>query len=148
MNNKILKKLKNIKEDNNNYNGITNIINTNIEDINDLSEKGDTFPYLYAIENLVSGPSFFIDNIDKLDINNKNKYGKTALMALAEKGLIYDVKKLLEAGADWTMKDKNGKIARDYAESYSKETDINKLEDGEDNDPAIYYLLKEWEETH
>ena len=118
------------------------------ENINILSEDRKTFPYLLAIETVTTFSSIFIDNIDKLDINNKNKYGKTALMALSEKGLIYYVKKLLEAGADWTMKDKNGKIARDYAESYSKETDINKLEDGEDNDPAIYYLLKEWEETH
>ncbi|MCL9683964.1 ankyrin repeat domain-containing protein [Legionella maioricensis] len=57
-------------------------------------------------------------------INNVDKYQKTALMLAAEKGDKHMVKLLLSAGADYTLKDREGKTAEQLAKP---PLDFNKI---------------------
>jgi ankyrin repeat protein len=49
------------------------------------------------------------------DVNGKDDNGRTALMAACEKGLIENVKILMERGGDVDLADQGGKTAMDYA---------------------------------
>ena len=49
------------------------------------------------------------------DINAPNENGQTALMVAAQHGEVECLRLLLEAGANRTLKDNQGKIALDYA---------------------------------
>jgi ankyrin repeat protein len=145
--NKVLEKLININENNEDFDGLLQIIK-NTKNINELSTNGDTFPFLYIIENMpyaINGSFYDIKKekfIDGLDINNKNQDGKTALMALAEKGFYSDIKKMINSGADWTAKDKKGRTAKDYAYDFGMGTD----EEGNENDARAYFYLKRLED--
>jgi hypothetical protein len=108
------------------------------EDINELCCDNETFPYLYRIHTGHTGPEAYFRDNPKLDLNNKNKYGETVLMALAKTANYEDSKILIERGADWKMKDINGKTAMDYAREYAEETDKTKMECSEGNNPKIY----------
>jgi len=96
------------------------------EELNELSNDGETFPLLLAIqkgksEHFIATPEV----LEKLDVNMINKHGTTALMELAKNAysrrLLILI--LLEAGADWTMKDEKDMTAVDYAKISADETD-------------------------
>lgn len=108
------------------------------EDINEPSYDNETFPYLYALEKYQGLGSDFRDN-PKLDVNNKNKHNETALIFLAKANNHDDVKILLERGADYSVVDRYGKTAIDYAEPFFYE---------DDGDGRTYLLLKEWIKNH
>jgi ankyrin repeat protein len=54
------------------------------------------------------------------DVNARNKYGLTALIAAAGHGTAENMKVLLDAGADASVKDKDGKTAWDLAQDNEK----------------------------
>jgi len=108
--------------------------------INMLNESGTTFPYLYCVQLNSTILTFFLDLYEEyIDINNANKEGYTVLMEYASQDDIHAVQKLLRAGVDWTMKDKEGMTAIDYA---------NFEERGLEGGMETHYELMKWAETH
>lgn len=61
----------------------------------------------------------------KIDINNQDKKGDTQINLAAEKGDVVVLRKLLEFGADPTIKNIEGKTALDYAIAYAKKNQEN-----------------------
>jgi hypothetical protein len=91
------------------------------EELNEYFNEGNDFPLLYAIK--TSHAKYFLFNnliLPKLDLNLTDTDGKTSLMWAASFGLEKEVKIMIENGADWTVKDNEGKIALDYAKEYEK----------------------------
>jgi hypothetical protein len=94
------------------------------EELNEYFNEGNDFPLSYAIQ--AGNASYFLFNdeiLSLLDLNLTNKNGRTALMLAAGRGLDREVKVMLRNGADWTMKDYDGKTALDYAKKYEKYAD-------------------------
>jgi ankyrin repeat protein len=112
------------------------------EELNELSNDGKTFPLLLAIQKGKSRHFIFTPEVlEKLDVNMVNKHGTTALMELAKYGKNEEAQIFLEAGADMTIKDKNGKTAKDYALIF-----FDNL--SEDDDSWILWVFERWEEEH
>jgi ankyrin repeat protein len=91
------------------------------EELNEYFGEDEHFPLLYAI---LTGHArhFLFDEeiISQLDLNLTDKQGRTALMWAALFGLYNEIKVMLKNGADWTIKDNEGKTALDYAKEYEK----------------------------
>ena len=82
----------------------------------DMNGIGKSIPPLHIAA--AEGKQAIIDYLisKKVNINNKDAGGRTALMYAASEGQKYVVKKLIEAGADMSIVDPNGSNASDYAE--------------------------------
>jgi len=94
------------------------------EELNELSNDGETFPLLFSIQNNEARHFIFTPEVlEKLDLNMTNKHGTTALMDLAKSGRNNEIKMLLKAGADWKLKDSEGKTAADYARYHQDNID-------------------------
>ncbi len=78
--------------------------------INTSNEDGDTALMLAADERHTEVARLLLARPD-IAINTTNKYGATALLLAATKGCLVVVHLLLEAGADTTLKNKEGKTA-------------------------------------
>jgi ankyrin repeat protein len=118
------------------------IIDLSKEELNELSNDGETFPLLFAIQN--SEERHFIltpEVLEKLDLNMTNKHGTTALMELAKYDRDKEVKILLEAGADIALKDEKGKTAKDYAIEF-----INSIAPEEES--GILWVFNRWEKEY
>jgi ankyrin repeat protein len=100
------------------------IIDLSKEELNELSNDGETFPLLFAIQNNEERHFIFTPEVlEKLDLNMTNKHGTTSLMELAKAGRNNEIKTLLKDGVDWTRKDNEGKTAEDYARYYQNNID-------------------------
>jgi len=101
---------------------LLNMSNYTKEELNEhFNDENNNFPLLYAIINGQSDYFLFNENIlSKLDLTLTDNQGRTALMWAALFGLYNGIKVMLENGADWTVKDNEGKIALDYAKEYEK----------------------------
>jgi len=103
------------------------------EELNEYFNEGNDFPLSYAIQ--AGNASYFLFNdeiLPLLNLNLTNKNGRTALMLAAGRGLDREVKVMLRNGADWNMKDSDGKTALDYAKKYEKSEEEYKPTEGEE----------------
>jgi len=108
------------------------------KELNELSNDEESFPLLESIKYGYSSDFIFVPEIlSKLDLNITNKHGTTALMELAKYGQNNEIKILLKVGADWRLKDNNGKLAIDYAKEY---------QDNVDDSTWVYFTLEHAEE--
>jgi len=90
------------------------------EELNELSNDGETFPLLFAIQNNEARHFIFTPEVlEKLDLNMANKHGTTALMELAKRGRDEELKTLLKTEVDGYIQDNEGKTALDYAKELS-----------------------------
>jgi len=118
------------------------IIDLSKEELNELSNDGETFPLLFAIQNGEERHFIFTPEVlEKLDLNMTNKHGTTALMELAKYDRDKEVKILLEAGADIALKDEKGKTAKDYAIEF-----INSIAPEEES--GILWVFNRWEKEY
>jgi ankyrin repeat protein len=136
-----------IKEDRT-FHLMNELKNYSKEELNELSNDGETFPLLFAIQNGEDRHFIFSPEVlEKLDLNMTNKHGTTALMELAKRGMANEMAVLIEAGADWTLKDENGKTAHQYAYEYAQDFDVDTVQEGCEHTLEAFHLLEDLRDT-
>jgi len=91
------------------------------EELNEYFNEGNEFPLSYAIKTGHAWYFLFNEEIlPQLNLNLTDNEGRTALIWAALFGLYNEIRVMMENGADWTVKDNEGKTALDYAKEYEK----------------------------
>jgi hypothetical protein len=103
------------------------------KELNEYIDERNDCPLSYAMQTGHAHYFLFNDEIlPLLDLNLTDKQGRTALMWAALFGLYNEIKVMLKNGADWTIKDNEGKTALDFAREYEKSEEEYKPTEGEE----------------
>lgn len=78
----------------------------------EITDKEGNMPFIYWFATLGSSP---LNELPQQYYQRQNNEGKTALHYAVKESPLFEIKALLNRGADWRIKDNSGRTALDYA---------------------------------
>ena len=78
----------------------------------EITDKEGNIPFIYWFATLGSSP---LNELPQQYYQRQNNEGKTALHYAVKESPLFEIKALLNRGADWRIKDNSGRTALDYA---------------------------------